>query len=180
VGSAPSPPPRALQPTDLSRDEVPLDAPQTVNEHDAVQVIHLMLERSCEKIVPFVRVFGPRRVKALDHGARWAENGRVESRNAQAALFFQLHAAALDEDRIDHHEEIRRICSDRDVHDEHAQRHAYLSSRKTYPWRRMHGFDHVIDKPAHLIVYRGNGKGGRVEELLAVSKNGPKRQETLN
>ena len=44
---------RALQLLDLSNDQVPLDAAQAIDEQRAVEVIHLVLERARQQLVPF-------------------------------------------------------------------------------------------------------------------------------
>ena len=46
-------------------------------------------------------------IEALDDRARGAHHGRVESRHAQTALFLELHPVALDELRVDHHDQAR-------------------------------------------------------------------------
>ena len=79
--------------------------------------------------------------------ARGADDGRVEARDAQAAFFFELHAVALDEFGIDHHDEPLRIAGRAKIDDEDPQRHADLRRGESDARRRVHRLDHVVDEP---------------------------------
>ena len=52
--------------------------------------------------MPSSRYFSPWRLRPFDHDALGTRHGGGEAGNAQAAFFFELHAVALDELRVDH------------------------------------------------------------------------------
>ena len=84
--------------------------------------------------------------------SRRPDDGGIEPGDAQAALFLELHAVALDELRVDHHDEIRSDPADGHVDDEHAQRHADLRRGQADAGRPVHRLDHVVDEPLQCVV----------------------------
>ena len=139
----------------LRDDEIALDAAQTIDEQRAVEMIHLVLKRPRQQAGAFDLDAARRGDRALDDRARRPHDGGVESRHAQAALFFELHALALDELGIDDDDRARRVAAEREIDDEDPQRDADLRRRQPDARRGIHRLDHVVDEAIDL------GRDGR-------------------
>src|SRR4026209_1246056 len=100
------PSPGALEFLDLPDDEVFFDPAKPIDEDGSVQVIHFMLNGASQQLPAFDCVFPAGPVEAAHDRARRTHDGRIEARDAEAAFFFELHALTLDEDRIDHDNQI--------------------------------------------------------------------------
>jgi hypothetical protein len=108
-------------------------------------MVHFVLERAGEKprAVEGLRLLVA--IESLDHDAGRAKHGGVEARHAEAALFLELGAVALDELRVHESDQLRRIASHRQVDDKDPQGHADLRRRESDSGRPVHRFDHVVD-----------------------------------
>ena len=84
---------------DSPHDEVALDAAESIDEDDPIEMIHLVLKRACEKPRAFDGLLVAFTIEPLEDGPSGPHDRRVESRHAQAAFFLELHALALDEGR---------------------------------------------------------------------------------
>src|SRR5689334_130128 len=100
---------------DLSNDEFPLDPPQSIDEQRAVEMIHLVLKRARQQLAPLDGLFIARSIQPADNRSRGPDNGRIETGNAEASFFFDLHALPLDENRIDQDDEVGRATADGEV-----------------------------------------------------------------
>src|SRR5215467_7154883 len=119
---------RARQLLDFPHDDLALNAAEMIDEELAVQMIHLVLECACEQPGPFALMLRSVSIQSFDDGARGADDGRLESRQTEASLLFELHPLAHEELRVDHHDECVRIATDRHVDDEDPQWDADLRS----------------------------------------------------
>ena len=119
---------------------------------DTIEMIHLVLEGAREKSLSFDGVLDAMSIEALEHGALGPHDSGVEPRHTQASLFFELHAFAFHETRIDHDDEAVAFAADADVDDEDSQRHAELSCSQADARRGVHRFDHVVDQPLQAVV----------------------------
>src|SRR5438477_10877774 len=97
AGRRPLPFPGARQLLDLADDELALNAAQPVHEQDSVEVVHLVLKRTRQQPDAFALLYLASAIAPLDDDTRGPHDGRIESGNAEAAFFFELHAVALDE-----------------------------------------------------------------------------------
>src|SRR5690606_17873157 len=85
-------PPRRLPPSRLHllpflQQDLPLQRADTVDEQDAVQVIHLVLEHTREQALRLDATGDAVTVQALDDDARRTLDDVLQSRDAEAALF---------------------------------------------------------------------------------------------
>src|SRR5262245_50425086 len=100
------PSPGPLQFVDSAYDQVLLDPAEPIDEDRPVQVIHLVLKRACKELAAFDRLFRASSIQAPHNGTRWTDDRRIEAGHAEAAFLFELHAVTLDEDRVDHDDQI--------------------------------------------------------------------------
>ena len=123
-------------------------------------MVHLVLEGARQQALAFDGA-ARRRVRSspLHDRARRPGDRRVESRHAEAALFLELHAFALDELGVDDHDEIaagrgRRETSTTKIRSGDAD----LRRGEADARRGVHGLDHVVDRAsaiAGVIVVDG-------------------------
>src|SRR5580765_1691211 len=170
----------ACQLANLPDDDVALQPAQAIHEQRAVQMIHLVLERTREQSRSLDLLGVAVTIEALQHGMRGPDHRRIESRDAQAAFFLELHPVALNELRVDEGEETRRIAPDRHVHDEDPQRNANLWGGEPHTRRGVHRLDHVVDQTIDLRRDGLHRQGTCVEGRVAVSENGPNHRGRLN
>src|SRR5688500_11451072 len=102
----------ARQLADLADDEVLLQAAQPIDEHGAIEMIHLVLEAAGEQSRSLDDLLDTLAVESLEHRARRTGDRGVEAGHAQAAFFFELHAVAVDELGIDERHQILRVTAD--------------------------------------------------------------------
>jgi hypothetical protein len=132
-----------------------------------------MLEATGQETGTFDHLFAPVTTETPEHHPGGTTNGGVEPRHAQASFVFALAAIARDERRVDERKQLGGIAPCRNIRDEDSQAHSDLRRRQPDSRRRIHRLDHVIDE---LLDLRGdfrNRRGGLMEELFPVSKNGP-------
>src|SRR4029453_9300919 len=162
----------ALELLDSADDQIPFDPTQAIDEQLAVEMIHLVLERSCEEAGRVVLFLSSLSSQPLDDGTSGAYHRCVESRDAQTALFFQLHSVAFDELRIDEHQQSRRVAPGRHVDDEDARGNTDLRRGQADAGGRVHRVDHVIDGALNLECDRVDRCRWLVEETVAVLEDG--------
>ena len=139
-------------------------------------MIHLVLEGAREQAGPVVPELTTLPIERPDDRPRRSDDGRVETGNAQASFFFELHSLALDELRVDHHHQARRIAPDRSIDDEQPKRHADLRRREADARRGVHRFDHVVDQLVDVVGDLFDRAGRVVEGAVAVSEDGQDHQ----
>src|ERR1051325_8530332 len=91
-----------LELLDLADDEISRDAPQPIDEQALVEVIHFVLQRASEQVRAGKRVLLTVTIQTLHDDSLWPRDGGGKARQAETPFFFELHALALDELRIDH------------------------------------------------------------------------------
>jgi hypothetical protein len=134
-------------------------------------MIDLVLERAGQEPGALDRVFVAQPIQAFHDDPFGAGHCGRESRNAQAALFLELHAVAFDKFRVDHRVEPRRVFSERQIDHENLQRLADLGRRQANPRRRVHRFDHVVDQLVDVIRQRLDRTRRLGEERVPESQN---------
>src|SRR5207253_5579378 len=77
---------------DLSDNHFALDASEPIDEDHAVQVIHLVLKRACQEVLPLDRLFDALPRHASDDRALRPDDGGVEAGRAETAFLFELCA----------------------------------------------------------------------------------------
>src|SRR5690606_22233583 len=123
-------PPRRLPPSRLHllpflQQDLPLQRADTVDEQDAVQVIHLVLEHTREQALRLDATGDAVTVQALDDDARRTLDDVLQSRDAEAALFIARElVSTLDDLRVDQRERGRVPLAD--VHHDDAPADADL------------------------------------------------------
>ncbi len=132
-------------------DEVAFDAAHTVEKQFAVEMIHFMLKRACQQLPAFDGAYLTRPVHASDHGSHRSRHGGIESGNAEAALFLELHAFLLDEFRVDEDQQIVGLVAEREIDDENPERHADLRGGEADARRGVHRLDHVVDQRLNVF-----------------------------
>src|SRR4029453_5074530 len=162
----------ALELLDSADDQIPFDPTQAIDEQLAVEMIHLVLERSCEESGRVVLMFPSVSSQPLDDGTSGAHHRCVESRDTQTALFFQLHPIAFDELRIDEHQQSRRGAPSRNVDAEEARATTDLRCGQAAAGGRVHSVDNVIDDALNLECDRVDRCRWLVEETVAVLEDG--------
>ena len=162
---------------DFPNDEVFLDASQSIDEDRAVKMVHFVLKSSCQEVAPFHGPFGAASIEASNDRARRTNDRGVEPRYAEAAFFFELHPVALDEDRVDHDDQILSAAAERYIDDEDTPGHPDLSGRKAHPRGRVHRLDHVVDEALKIIVDRRDVRRWLMEGGLSVTQNWPNHKE---
>ena len=158
---------------DFAHDELPLDAAQPIDEQRPVKMIHFMLKRTCKQLASLNRVFVAGSIEASNDSAGGADDRGVEAWQAEAPLFFELHAFTLDEDGIDHDDEIRGVAAKREIDDEEADGNTDLCRGKANTWRRVHRFHHVVHQPLDAVVNDGDIGRALVEERLPIAQDRP-------
>src|SRR5690349_10886561 len=103
---------------DLADDEVLLQAPESIDEERAVEVIHLVLEAAGEEACRLNGLLVAVAIQSLEHRAHRPRHRCIEARCAQAAFLFELHAIALDERRVDERQQLAGVSAHRDITDE--------------------------------------------------------------
>src|SRR6186713_1465582 len=100
-----SPLARLLQLLNLPDDQVALDPAQPIDEDDAVEVIHFVLEGARQQARSFDRLLGAVTRQSLEDRALGPDDGGVEAGRAEAAFLFELRAFAFDERGVHHHDQ---------------------------------------------------------------------------
>src|SRR5262245_22004906 len=158
----------ARQLLDSPDDEIALDAAEAIDEERAVEMVHFVLKRTGQKTRPFALMLDTFPIEAFYDRAFGPDDGRVEARNAEAALLLELHALASDELRIDHHNQAIRIAAEGDVDNKDSQCDPDLRRRQTDPRRGVHRLDHVCDNGGDIGRNRVDRPGRLVQELVAI------------
>src|SRR6266704_2633375 len=94
----------AAQRLDSAEDEPPLHASQPVDEQDAVEVIHFVLNGAREKAFRLDHALAAVAIEAAYRQRLRSRDGRVKAGHAEAAFFFELHALTMDELGIQEHD----------------------------------------------------------------------------
>ena len=104
--------PTALLLTDLSDDQIALDAAQMVEKELAVEMIDLVLESSRQQAGTLHHALSPRSIEGAHDGAGRSCDRRIESRYAETAFLFDLQALSEDELGIDQCNELTTALAD--------------------------------------------------------------------
>src|SRR6187399_86230 len=103
---------RTLQLPDFSDDEIALHAAEVVEEQLAVEMIDLVLKGPGEKSRTFHNPLRARPVLGANNRLGRSRHRGIEPRNAEATLFFELHALTLHELRIDERQKFTATFAD--------------------------------------------------------------------
>src|ERR1700704_3064295 len=83
-------------------NHVAFETAEVIDEELSVEMVHFVLKRTRQQVRAFALVVLPGATEAFDDGAYRPHDRRVEPREAEAALLFELPAVAQDKLRIDH------------------------------------------------------------------------------
>ena len=81
-------------------------------------MVDLVLKRAGEQARALALLGLTAAVEPSEDDALGPDDGRVEAGHAETSFFFELHAVALDELRVDHHDESTRVTPDGEIDDE--------------------------------------------------------------
>src|SRR5258708_14747452 len=146
-----------LQFFDLADDEVALEAAEAVDEEDAVEVVDLVLHGAGEKLFTFDLEPVSVDILRADLDLGGAMDLLANLGEAEATLFFELLALALDDLGIDEDELLFGILLEADVDDGKPLRDAALRCGEAEALRGVHGREHLIDELLELRVEDGDG-----------------------
>src|SRR5260370_1772175 len=135
-----------LQLLDLADDEVAFQATQAVDEEDAVEVVDLVLHGAGEKLFTFDLEPVSVDILRADLDLGGAMDLLANLGEAEATLFFELLALALDDLGIDEDELLFGILLEADVDDGEALRDADLLRGDADALRGVHALEHLIDE----------------------------------
>ncbi len=131
---------------DASEHEPPLDGADAIDEQDAVEVIHLVLDGAGEKAVGVDDALAAVAVEAADREGFGTADGGMKAGDAEAAFFDELHAFTSHEFRIDEDDALAGYPADGEIDHEDPIRRADLRRRETDAGGRVDGVEHVVDQ----------------------------------
>ncbi len=115
-------------------------------------MIHLVLDADRQQALGVEAVRRAVAVERADGDAVGAADPLVDPGHRQAALFHLLDAVQGGDLGVDETE--RLVLALGDVDDDHPAVDVDLGRGQADAGRRVHGFEHVVDQPAHVVVDR--------------------------
>ena len=136
----------------LLLDAVTLQSGDVVHEQLAVQVIDLVLDAGGEQFVRFYFEGVAVPVQGINPHSGRAFHLLVEPGHRQAAFFVGRQLIGEWGDlRVDVH--LGLVALFGQIHHQQALVHVHLSGRQADAGGVVHGFDHVVDQFAKLVIY---------------------------
>src|SRR5574341_1980026 len=154
---------------ELRADALLLQLREVLDEHLALQVIHLVLDAHSEQSLGFQRERIAVLIVRADFDALGALNELVDSGHRQAAFLDVGHPGRLDDLGVDQNHQ--RVAALGNIDHDDALGHIDLDCRKPDSRRGVHGFGHVGDELLEALVeYRDRGRDP-VESGVGIAKD---------